>query len=284
MKFTSKSASVLLAVLAASTIGGTIVSAEDVVTGDAKSLTSTGTVEVKDADDTGGPGTGGVTDPEKPGPTDPTDDKDVDKSKEKGPLKVEAISKLNFGEIQPTAGVIKENAKALKTQKKDKDGKPVGAIEDRGAIVQFADVRAGVYGYELQVKMAEQFTATVEGQKRTLDSSTITYNNGIMKAEDGNENNPASATVFNDIVIGQDGAAKTVVTASNDKAKEEGKGRYVVEFGQSADYTKQPGTVGEGKPGTADSSVTLTVPTKTASNMKLGSYVAKVQWSLLTTP
>lgn len=158
--------------------------------------------------------------------------------------------------------------------------------KERGAVVQFADVRAGVYGYKLNVAMTQQFT---NEKARALTGSTITYNNGIMKAEDGNENTPASTLNFNAVEIGFDedkkqGEAVTVVEAAKDAAKEEGKGRYVVEFGQSADYTQQPGTVGTPKADSIKDAVKLTIPNKTASNMQKGTYTAKVTWTLVTEP
>ncbi|MGX7024193.1 WxL domain-containing protein [Vagococcus hydrophili] len=268
MKFTTKSASVLLAILAASTIGGTIASAAD-----AKELESTGTVIVDGDGDTGGPDTDGkIPDPEKEDPTKPTDPETVDPNPNKGPLKVELVSKLNFGKIAPKAGEIKTNAAPIKTE-----------AGDRGALIQFADVRSDVYGYVLQAKMSQQFTSG----SNVLSGSTITYNNGIAKPETDNTNTPGSFVKSGDIVLGageDDKTFNSVEVFKADAAKKEGKGRYTLEFGQSKDYQAPTGVIGTGTPDTADKAVQLTIPNKTASNMAKGTYESKVTWSLVTAP
>lgn len=266
MKFTTKSASILLAILASSTIGGTMVIAAE---GDgAKALESTGTVEVKQATDTGGPSDkGDIEDPEKEGPVTPKDKDVIDQNKEKGPLKVEQVSKLNFGSIEPQA---KDSVYYADTVEMENG-------EERGALIQFADVRADVYGYTLKVAMTEQFKNT---EDKKLAGSTIVFNNGIMKPEAGNGNTPGTFAKESDIVIGEDGEAQEVIKATTDQ----GKGRYVLEFGQSADFEKVDGTVGTGTKDSAKEAVQLKIPNKTSSNMRTGKYTAKITWSLVTEP
>ena len=63
-----------------------------------------------------------------------------------------------------------------------------------------------------------------------------------------------------------------MVTA--DKDKKEGKGRLVMEFGQSA--TSANGTKDSAKEG-----VKLTVPASTATDMVKGDYEAEVTWKII---
>lgn len=78
------------------------------------------------------------------------------------------------------------------------------------------------------------------------------------------------------------GEAVNVVTA--DQVKKEGKGRYAIEFGQSATFDKNDTFAGKGNgvADTAKKAVQLTVPNKTASNMAQGVYNAKITWSVVT--
>lgn len=276
MKFTTKGASVLLAILVSSTIGGAVVSAADPVTPEemakARELTSKGTVTIKDAEDTGGPDTDGkVPDPEKPGKVDPVDPSIVDPNDNKGPIKVESISQLQFGEIQGAAKEIKRMAAPLSV----KDA--AGAETTRGNIVVFADVRSDVYGYDLQAKMSEQFTSG----DNILAGSTIGFKNIIMTPESGNENT-AGSIVKPTFDLGEGTDAQTIVRA--DKDTKQGKGRYVLEFGQKTDAAEAEGVVGTPVADTDDKSVELTIPNKTASNMAKGNYEAKITWSLVDGP
>ena len=148
MKFTTKGASVLLAILASSTVGGVMVSAVEATPptpeeiAKAKVLDSKGTVKIEDATDTGGPDVDGkVPDPEKPGKVDPVGPSIVDPNLNRGPIKVEDVSQLQFGTIQGAAKEIKRNAAPLHV----KDA--TGVETTRGNIVVFADVRSDVYGY-----------------------------------------------------------------------------------------------------------------------------------------
>lgn len=271
MKFTTKSASVLLSILAASTIGGTIVSAE-VQTGDALKIDSVGKVTVDGEGDTDGPDgetDKDIEDPETDDKTTPSNPDEVDYNKEKGPIKVEAVTHLNFNTIEPKAGEIKQFASAVQT-----------SGGDRGAMVQFADVRSSKFGYTLTAKMTEQFTLATDSNVK-LAGSTISYSNMIVKPETGNENTPGVlGPDAGGFTLGEDGNAKEVFKA----ADQQGKGRYVVEFGQSAGYTPATNVIGTGVADTADKSVELTIPMSTASNMAQGDYVAKIQWALNVTP
>lgn len=265
MKFTTKSASVLLAILAASTIGGTAVFAE----GDAKVMDGTGKVTVTDATDTeDDKDKDKVEDPEEDGDKDKPDT--IDPNLNKGPIKVERISQLNFGEISNASKAITRHAAPIKFS----DG------SQRGNLIQFADVRSEVYGYTIQAAMTQQFK--LEGKEDKLGGAEIAYSNGLLKNSTGNENIAPSTTAAA-FTLKEDGAPATVITA--DKAKQEGKGRYTFEFGQSDEYdATKPGAPQGGIAGTDKNSVKLTVPTKTAANMKKGAYEAKITWTVVTAP
>ncbi|MFW7431150.1 WxL domain-containing protein [Vagococcus carniphilus] len=267
MKFTTKSASVLLAILAASTIGGTAVFADEAE--DAKVMDGTGKVTVTDATDT-------EDDKDKDKTEDPEEDGDkdtpetVDPNLNKGPIKVERVSQLIFGEISNASKTITRHAAPVDF----KDG------SKRGNLIQFSDVRSEVYGYTIQAAMTQQFKLT--GKEDKLGGSEIAYSNGILKKGTGNENTAPSVTAAA-FTLKEDGAPVTVITA--DKAKEEGKGRYTLEFGQSDEYdATKPGAPQGGIAGTDKNSVKLTVPTKTAANMKKGAYEAKITWTVVTAP
>ena len=270
MKLSKRSSATLLALLAATAVGS-----NSVLAATALELDSTGTVEVKEADDTN-PGPE-IPDPEKPDPVDPVDP--IDPNPTSGPLKVEKVTKLNFGEIETTTGEITKPAAAYQTS-----GGP------RGAMVTFADVRTTASGYTLNAKLSEQFKGNTTGAY--LTGSKISYSNGIARLEKDNTNTPGtlnkSAFVLTTNSDTEVGESVTVYTA--DKATKQGKGRTVLEFGQSDTYdpTSNPtppgSNLGTGTAGTAAKSVNLIVPSGTASGMVDDTYVAKITWSLVAAP
>lgn len=280
MKFTTKSASVLLAILATSTIAGTAVSAEE----NAKNLDSKARLEVKGDKDTGGPDTDGkIPDVETGEMVTPTNPDETDYNGQKGPIKVESVSNLRFGtkgeddEITTQAKDIVRTAAAIDV--KDSEGKDTV----RGAMISFADVRSDKFGYTVQAKMTQQFMK--EGTTDVfLDGSTLDYSNGIARREKGNDNvagtvkTPAFQLSFDKVK--NEGNAVEVFNA--DKDAKQGKGRYALEFGQSDDFVQDNATmIGTGTPKTAAESVKLTIPNKTASNMSKGNYEAKITWSIV---
>lgn len=274
MKFTTKCAGALVALMAVSTVGTSVSFAEAEA---AKTATGTGKVTVGEAEDTvdpKDPDKDKVTDPEKPDPKDPKEE-EVDTNKEKGPIKVEKVSVLNFGKINNATKAINKQAASI----------TLGG-ETRGNYIQFADVRSEQYGYTIGAKLEQQFSQVdakgeVVPNGAVLAGSEITYNNPIIKAADGNDNVLPSG-LESTIKIKEDKAVTNLLTA--DGSKKEGKGRYVVEFGQSADYVSGPGAGLGGTAGTADKAVNLMVPTKTAANMVKSDYQAKIQWIVSVTP
>lgn len=279
MKFTTKSSAALVALLAASTIGGTVVLADS-----ATSLDTTGKVTVEQGDTEDSEFYG--IDPEKKGNLYNIPEVVVNKDY-KGPIKLERASNLDFGSIKTQAKDINKFANSLTFDKQqvDEDGTTADTV-DRGMIVQFADVRSGEYGYNVQAKLTEQFTTPAAGANPafTLDASTITLNNGIIKSENNDVDN--LPTLSQGVVLKNDGAQTAAVdVVKADGATKQGKGRYAIEFGQSANYDQA--VEGAGKNGTKDTSkkaVNLFVPNKTASKMLNGNYTAKITWSINTTP
>ncbi|MGX7263144.1 WxL domain-containing protein [Enterococcus crotali] len=231
-------------------------------------LDSTGTVTV---DEGGTNGKDKTPDPEKPDEKLP-EHPEIPTNPDAGALIIDQVSNLSFGNISTDSKEIKKYAAAIDLSK----ATPAGT-GTRGAIVGWTDVRGGAtVGYTVTAELTQQFTGSATNAT-TLANSTITYSNG-MAVPDGANKNTVPSNVLNGFELAYQGGAKTVVTA--DKANKEGKGTYVLEFGQSADY--KPGTgAPAGAPGTDAKSVELTVPATTASNMVLDTYTAKVTWKIV---
>ncbi len=257
MRFKGQCTLALVAFLAASTVGGAVATAEGVTPEEmekARITESDGRVTIEAAEDTGGDK---VVDPEDKGET-PKDDGEITNNPNKGPLKIEKVSRLNFGKIKPTGKEIKAFAAPVIFENVDKKTESI-----RGNFVQFADVRADKYGYTVQAKMNQQFTHNTRSEE-VLKNTTINYSNANLKAEVGNDN-IAPAIDLASFSLGQDTEAQTILTA--DQAQKQGKGRYVLSFGE--DETK------------AKESVELSIPKATASNMASGDYTAKITWTIV---
>lgn len=261
-----KTKSLCAVALATLFLGGNIVNA---VAGDSTgnlNLNSKGTVNVIEGD-TEGPGDQGkVVDPEEEGYLEPEDENDLIVNPNPGNIKLEAVTPLKFGDIKNSTAKIEAFAEAI-------DWNKAGTKVKRGAMVEFADVRTEAYGYTVTATLSEQFT----NGTTTLTGSTIDFSNGVIRPEDGNTNVPAEITQAAFQL--ELGTKQTVATA--DEAKQAGRGRYVLEFGQSADYdANKPGAAPGGVKDTADKSVKLTVPQSVSSNMTKGTYSAKVLWAI----
>lgn len=242
----------LVAILGASLAGGISASAAP---GD---LQSEGKVKVVEGGETG---QGKTPDPEKPDEKLP-DHTEISTNPDAGALMMDQVSKLDFGTLKTSSKTVESYAKAI----------DLGEKGTRGAIIGWTDIRAGgVFGYTITAELTKQFTGAATAATE-LTSSTIDYSNGMAVPDFENENTVPSKTesVFQ-LAFG--GGSKTVVTA--DKNAKEGKGTYAMEFGQSAAYT------GGGAPGTDASSVKLTVPSATASNMAVDTYTATVTWKIV---
>lgn len=232
----------------------------------ATELNSTGTVSVKEGS-AGGENTPTVDpeDPKKPLPTPDPGSPGENTNGETGPLVIEKTTNLDFGEITTSANDVTSFAKPMSFESGSKK---------RGAYVQWADVRAGgTYGYEVTAQLTSQFQD--ESGKNVLSGSTIDFSNGMVVAQGDNTNLIPSAAKTAFQLSENENDAVTVVAASKDK--KEGKGRFIMEFGQSADSTT-------GEKGTDANSVKLTVPAKIASNMAVTDYKAVVTWKIAAVP
>lgn len=251
MKTTSLCALSLVTILGGVMLGGGSASA------DALQLDSTGKVIVTEGQITPDDKT---PDPEHPD-KDLPDNPDIPVNPDAGSLIIQRVSNMDFGTIKTSGTTVTANAKPI----------TIGEGETRGAIVGWSDIRAGgTFGYTITAELAQQFTGATA--TNVLNGATIDYSNGLAVAAGENKNVVPSnvATAFQ---LTQDGGAKTIVTA--DKVQKEGKGSYVMEFGQSDKYVGTEGTAGTDK-----TAVKLTVPTATASNMALDTYTAKVTWKV----
>ncbi|WP_348921400.1 WxL domain-containing protein [Enterococcus rotai] len=202
-------------------------------------------------------------DPEKPDENLP-DNPDISVNPDSGSLVLQRVSVMNFGTIKTSTSEVKAHAAPI----------TLSEGETRGAIVGWSDVRAGgTYGYTITAELTKQFTGIKPDTSNALTGATLNYTNGMAVPAATNKNTVPSnvATAFE---LDKDSGAKTVVTA--DKAKLEGKGSYVMEFGQSDKYTGTDGTKGTDK-----TAVTLTVPATVASNMVLDTYNAVVTWKIV---
>lgn len=229
-------------------------------------LASSGTVKVEEG--TAGGGDQGTVDPENPDKTLPTPDPDSpgeNTNPDTGSLVIEKTTDLNFGTIKTSANVVTSFAKPMSFE---------SGAKTRGAYVQWADVRAGgTYGYTVTAQLSKQFEDSTGAN--VLTGSTIDFSNGLISAQGDNTNAlPSSAqTAFE--LTEEENDAKTIVTANKDQ--KEGKGRYVMEFGQSKDSSV-------GVADTDANSVKLTVPAATASNMAATDYTATVTWKITAAP
>lgn len=186
-----------------------------------------------------------------------------------GSLVIEKTTDLLFGTISTSANEVKKYAMPVSFP----DPVDAAKITTRGSYIQWADVRdASKFGYTVTAELAQQFTGKTVTNK--LTAATIDFSNGLLATASTNTNvKPGStATAFQ---LTESGGAVTAVTA--DQAKSEGKGRYTMEFGQSAESAV-------GTKGTDDKSVQLTVPASTATNMALDTYTAKITWKIVAAP
>ena len=248
MKFTTLSSA---AIVAALTIGAL---APTVALADATELDSTGTVKVEEGGTDESPG---VIDPENPDEVLPPVNQEPGElvNPNLGALMIERTSNLDFGTIKTSANEVT----AFAAPASFGEG---GDATTRGAYVQWRDIRAGgTFGYTVTAEMSQQFTGT---DSNTLAGSTIDFSNGFVVAQGDNTNPvPTDPGAFQ---LTESGGARTVVTA--DKEEKEGKGRFLMAFGKNEDDTD-------------GSSVKLTVPAATASNMSVDTYTAKVTWKVV---
>ncbi|MDA9470674.1 WxL domain-containing protein [Enterococcus sp. 5H] len=256
MKLTTLSSAAIVAALAIGALAPTAAFA------DATSLNSTGTVTVEEGGTDPDEEDSGTIDPEPDGDGDGTlpepnpDGPGEEPNPDRGPLMIEKVTNLEFGTIKTSANEVTAFAAPMLFGEGDD-------AMTRGAYVQWRDIRAGgTFGYTVTAEMSQQFTGK---DTNKLAGATIDFSNGFMTAQIDNTNKAPSLTAPA-FQLTEDGAATTVVTAN--AAAEEGKGRYIMAFGDSREETDA-------------NSVKLTVPASTASNMAVDEYVAKVTWKVV---
>ncbi|MGX4685930.1 WxL domain-containing protein [Vagococcus sp. JNUCC 83] len=264
MKARKLYSSALLAVLGVTALGTPLlVSAEPSAT----ELTSKGSVKVEEGS-AGGKDQPTVDpeNPDKPLPKPDPESPNENTNENSGALTIEKTTDLDFGTIKTSANDVEAFAKPMSFESGSKT---------RGAYVQWADVRAGgTYGYKVTAELTKQFTSG----ENVLKGSTIDFANGLISVQKQENDSTANSNIVPSNVqtgfkLDESSGAVAVVTA--DKSKKEGKGRLVMEFGQSKDYTSQ----GEDK-ATDNKSVKLTVPAATATDMVKGDYEAEVTWKI----
>ncbi|MHC5250264.1 WxL domain-containing protein [Enterococcus sp. LJL90] len=269
MKFKRLCATTLLSVIAVGATAPVLASAAT----QTHSAISEGrvTVEAGDLDPTDP-----IVDPEDPGKDIDPDNPEITPGTDPGTLGITNVSKLNFGTIKTASKAVTANAAALVTKTDD-----TGATtETRGALVQFGDTRGTNAGYTVTAQITRPFELKTDTTKK-LDGATIKYNYGIMETRADNMATPGTMSTSLD-ALGYDSTASagnsiTVVSA----AQGSGAGVYVLEFGQSKDYTGANTVLGmTGTKETDDKAVTLTVPAATASSMVLGDYTADITWTI----
>lgn len=251
-----KAKTLCAAALATLFLGGTAASAAPM---DSMSTNGNVTVENGKVD----PSTG-VTDPEKP------DEKLPDlpgvipnPNTDMGPLEISHAPQLDFGTVQTSTAAVQTTAAANTwTDAKDVE-------HNRGAVLQFGDLRTDANGYTVSAKLAKQFTKGVT--TNVLNGSTITFTNPLAATATGSTGTtPSFIEQSAELSLGE-----TVTVASANTSEKNGKGMWVVEYGSSEEISATDTTA---------TSVLLDIPANTASSMAGGAYEAVIEWSISVTP
>lgn len=277
-------------------------SAVSVSAATADTVKSSGSVNVDEGSikptDPDKPGDGGNDkDPEKP--TDPVipdvDPKDpgtggfTPGNPDGGALTLLGASNLKFGTINISSNNIQKYAAPAKVLGATQDPTtgaltPTGTNKTVGNYVQFGDIRSEQTGYTLTAQLTKQFTLYDKDGKTplgTLDNASINYTNGILTHEDGANitGGVDGLDLTSTMELVQDsGTAQQVVNLPSGKAP--AKGILSVEYGQTKDYDDKYTVKGTAQKETEDKSIALKVPSRTATNMKKGNYLAEITWTL----
>ncbi|MBP1040166.1 WxL domain-containing protein [Vagococcus sp. BWB3-3] len=196
----------------------------------------------------------GPTDPEDPGKEVEVDPGEGTTQTEQGPLSVDFVSVLKFGEqtLTPSAnaGVYEAQATTI-----TKDGEKV----ERGNYVQVTDKRSGStkQGWQLSAAMTKKFTS--ETTQDEIGGATISFANPFLNSDQADKGEiQTNATVL----LESDGTSAPVANAAAGK----GWGTYTVEYGTSTDANM-------------DKSVILTVPASTPLSVD-EEYTADITWTI----
>lgn len=189
------------------------------------------------------------TDPNTDNPVTPTDPDDHEKPTN-GPLSIDYVSNLYFGEQKTTGSEMTYFADL--DHMKDSTGKDI----DRPNFVQVTDKRGSNAGWNLTVTQDSQFK---NGDNELTGATLKLANATLSTANDGTAPSAAPSTV--ELTVG------TAVPVMSAKASE-GTGTWIDRFGKDEE---------EGK-----TSVSLTVPGDTKKVQ--GEYATSLTWTLTDTP
>jgi hypothetical protein len=251
MKFTHKlCGAVLLTVLGASVVlPGAAFAADDPLNWDGK-----GTIKFSEDD-------GGDDKPVNPEEPDDPDNPIVNPTPNpaKGPLKVIAVTDLDFGtaKVTPASGNGWEyTAKAAEITYKD------GTKSEEANFVQFKDTRSD--NLANKHKLSAKATTFTNGENQTLKSAQLKFSNiGLINKADQNQVNdsgvPATQT------LETDGTTPTTFVTQDDADK--GFGQFVLQFGNKAK-------------GTHNESVKLWVPSSGNKLSTSSGYSSTITWTI----
>ncbi|GGC76876.1 WxL domain-containing protein [Enterococcus wangshanyuanii] len=236
-------------------------------------MEQSGSVSVK------GSSTTNPVDPENPGTI-------VDPGKSPsttGPLRIDYVSALDFGESKITKGARRYNARAQQF---------FGDTGPRGSYIQITDQQADSSGWTLQVKQEKQFTNPIiqNVEEQELKGAVLSLDKGWANSSSISE---APTVTRETIALNSIGSAYEVATAR----KNSGKGIWTITFGASESNTNnQPHTLTPvvdashkpiidqtyNKPVYSNSAITLTVPETTVIHPV--EYQTEITWILAKLP
>ncbi|MHC5217260.1 WxL domain-containing protein [Enterococcus sp. LJL128] len=261
----------LAAVMAVSLAGGTVVhAAED-------SAVGTGVLEVIENTDSNG-----KPDPEDPDKeVDPKDPGDVTETGNQGPITIDRIARLNFGQwkLDVTPGEKVIPAESIAGTQTD-PANPTAAGRDvlRGPWVQWTDKRTGTnHKYTINANMTKTFT--LKGSTDTIDKAKIEYTNGLLNSAQDLANWPTTDVL--NFTLSEAGG-KQLVFDNNASTGSVGIGTWTAEFGQSDEYKTETNKRGDSFKGEADNSVFLKFDGGQA--LSKGVYEAEITWTIEYTP
>lgn len=178
-----------------------------------------------------------------PDPEDESDPQDAPTG-ESGPLTLDYVSSVAFGEQSIEAGTVTYDSTTLRP------------------FVQVTDRRGTGSGWDVTASMSD-FT---DGEETTLPGATLTLSNGTVISNSVNpeDEDTPRPTPEGEIVLGADETPATVVTADEG----EGLGSWITRWFSSEDET-------------LNDNVTLTIPAGSATT---GEHTATITWNLEAVP
>lgn len=182
-----------------------------------------------------------------------------------GEFVVQGMSKLDFGQHEAVVGAVEAWAKPTTANAGASD-----EVAGRGNWVQWKDNRTtDDHKYYLGAKITDKFSTTVNGTKRTLSGSTITYNNPFLVAAKDNESLKPSVLPNASTSVNEN----SVSTVFSNTEETKGRGVYAIYFGEKGNAAAP-----------ADKSVQLNIPSNQAQEIQKAKYTATITWTLSTVP